>query len=72
VSDKAQTRLLTILTIVIFEALDKPLKKLVSEPVPERREARDDAIEALLQASARVIAVMVASGLIRQFVRQRG
>ena len=43
-SDKTQTRLLTILTIIIFEALDKPLKKLISERVPERRGTKDDAI----------------------------
>lgn len=70
-SDKAQTRLLTILTIVLFEALDKPLKKLVSERVPEKRAAREDAVEAILQAGARIIAVMVASGLIRQLAKQR-
>lgn len=70
-SDKAQTRLLTILTIVLFEALDKPLKKLVSESVPERRGAREDAIEAILQAGARVVAVMIASGFIRQLAKQR-
>ena len=70
-SDKAQTRLLTVLTIVIFEVLDKPLKKLVSERVPEKRAARDDVMEAVLQASARVVAVMIASGLIREFAKQR-
>lgn len=71
-SDKAQTRLLTVLTIVMFEVLDKPLKKLVSERVPGKRGAREDAIEALLQAAARIIAVIVASGLIRKWVQQRG
>lgn len=71
-SDKAQTRLLTILTIVIFEILDKPLKKLLSEQVPGKREAREDAIEALLQAAARIVAVLIASGLIRHMSRRAG
>lgn len=65
-----QTRLLTVLTILIFETLDKPLKKLVSEPVPERRGAREDTAEALLQAAARIAAVVAASALVRELAKR--
>jgi hypothetical protein len=71
-SDKAQLRLLTVLSILVFEALNTPLKKLLSEHVPERRGARDDVAEAVLQAAARLAAVMIASGLVRQLARRRG
>lgn len=71
-SDKAQVRLLTILAIVLFEVLNSPLKKFLSEHVPEKRGPRDDVTEAVLQAAARLTAVMIASGLVRQLARRWG
>ncbi len=70
-SDKAQRRLLSLLVIAIFLALDSPLKKLVAEQVPERRDPRDDVTEAVLQGLARTVAVIVASALVRQLAERR-
>ncbi len=70
-SDKAQRRLLSLLVIAIFLALDSPLKKLVAEQVPERRGPRDDVTEAVLQGMARMVAVIIASALVRQLAEQR-
>lgn len=70
-SDKEQRRLLSLLVIAIFLALDSPLKKLVAEQAPERRGPRDDVTEAVLQGLARMIAVIVASALVRQLAERR-
>ncbi len=70
-SDKAQRRLLSLLVIAIFLALDSPFKRLVAEQVPERRGPRDDVAEAVLQGLARMVAVIVASALVRQLAEQR-
>lgn len=70
-SDKAQRRLLSLLVIAIFLALDRPLKKLVEEQVPDRRGPRDDVTEAVLQGLARMVAVIAASALVRQLANQR-
>jgi hypothetical protein len=71
VSDKAQRRLLSLLVIAIFLALDSPLKNLLAEQVPERRGPRDDVMEAVLQGLARMVAVIVASALVRQLAERR-
>jgi len=71
VSDQAQKQLLSLLVIAIFVALDSPLKKLVAEQVPERRGPRDDVTEAVLQGLARMVAVIVASALVRQLAERR-
>ncbi len=70
-SDKAQKRLLSLLDIAMFLALDHPLKKFVAEQVPERRGPRDDVTEAVLQGMARMVAVIIASALVRQLAEQR-
>ena len=70
-SDKAQRRLLSVLVIAIFLALDSPLKKLIGEQVPDRRGPRDDMTEAVLQGLARMVAVIVASALVRQLAERR-
>ena len=70
-ADKAQRRLLSLLVIAIFLALESPLKRLVGEQVPERRDPRDDVTEAVLQGMARMIAVIVASALVRQLAERR-
>ena len=46
-------------------ALNRPLKSMISEAVPERRGVRDDVMEAILQGIARMAAVVVASVLVR-------
>ncbi len=71
-SDKAQRRLLSLLVIAIFLALDSPLKKLLAEQVPERRGPRDDVTEAVLQGLARMVAVILASAFVRQLAKRRG
>ncbi|MDP8948997.1 MAG: hypothetical protein M3N00_01980 [Actinomycetota bacterium] len=70
-SDKAQRRLLSLLVIAIFLALDSPLKKLLAEQVPERRGPRDDVTEAVLQGLARMVAVVLASAFVRQLAERR-
>ncbi len=70
-SDKAQRRLLSLLVVAIFLALDAPLKKLVAEQVPERRGPTDDVAEAVLQGIARMVAVIVASALVRGLADRR-
>ena len=69
-SDKEQRRLLSLLVIAIFLALDSPLKNLLAERVPERRGPRDDMTEAVLQGLARMAAVIVASAFVRQLARR--
>ncbi|HSL00190.1 MAG TPA: hypothetical protein VK869_07615 [Rubrobacteraceae bacterium] len=69
-SDKAQKRLLSVLVLLMFLALDRQIAKVVDEQVPERRGARDDVMEAVLQGLARTVAVIVASALVRQLARQ--
>ncbi len=71
-SDKAQRRLLSVLVIALFLALDRPMKQFIDEQIPERRGPRDDVMEAVLQGLARTAAVIVASALVRQLARQRG
>jgi len=70
-SDKAQRRLLSLLVIAIFLVLDAPLKKLVAEQIPKRRGPRDDVTEAVLQGMARMVAVILASALVRQLANER-
>lgn len=71
-SDKTQTQLLSVLTLVLFEAVKRPLGKLLfAEEVPGRRGPREDAMDAALQAVVRIITVIVASALVRQLANQR-
>ena len=52
-SDKAQQRLLTILSIVISIGLSQPLTRFIAEKIPERRGIRDDVTEAVLQGAGK-------------------
>ena len=70
-SDKAQRRLLSLLVVATFIALQIPLKKLVAEQVPERRGPSEDVTEAVLQGVARMAAVLIASALVRQLAERR-
>ncbi len=65
-NDKAQTRLMTVLTIVVFEVLKKQANKLLfMEEVPGRRDSGEDSRDAAAQALVRVISVIIASALVR-------
>jgi hypothetical protein len=71
VSNKAQRRLLSLLVIAVFQVLNRPLRKLVADLVPERRGPADDVTEALLQGMARMVAVIFASVVVRAFAESR-
>ena len=64
-SDQTQKMLLTGLTVLMSVALNRPLKNMISEAVPERRGVTDDVTEAVLQGIARMAAVVAASFLVR-------
>jgi len=70
-SDKAQQRLLTILSIGISIGLSQPLTRFISEKIPERRGIRDDLTEAVLQGIVRAIALTLASVIVRQIAASR-
>ncbi len=63
--DNAQRRLLSLLVVATFVALQIPLKKLVRELVPGKRGPGEDVTEALVQGAARTAAVILASTLVR-------
>ena len=72
-SEKTQTRLLTVLAIVVFEILKAPLSKLLlAEKVPGNRGANEDVSDAVVQAGARLVAVIIASALVRQLANRQG
>jgi hypothetical protein len=70
-SDKAQQRLLTILSIVISIGLSQPLTRFIGETIPERRGLRDDVTEAFLKGLVRAVALTLASVLVRQIAASR-
>ena len=63
--DKMQRRLLSLLVVATFVALQVPLKKLVKELVPGKRGPGEDVAEAVIQGAARATAVILASTLVR-------
>jgi hypothetical protein len=70
-SDKAQQRLLTILSIVISIGLSQPLTRFIEEEIPERRGIRDDLTEAVLKGVVRAVALTLASVIVRQIAASR-
>ena len=70
-SDKAQQRLLTILSIVISIGLSQPLARFIGEKIPERRGIRDDVTEAVLKGLVRAVALTIASVIVRQIASSR-
>jgi hypothetical protein len=66
-----QRRLLSLLILAISQILNRPLRKLVADLVPERRGPADDATEAVLQGMARMVAVIVASVVVRGLSNSR-
>ncbi len=69
--EQTQRRLLTVLSIVIGTILARPINNFIDEQIPERRGIKDDVTEAVLQGLARMIAVIVASALVRQLAERR-
>lgn len=70
-SEKMQTRLLSLLTVVIFLGLNRQVKRYIDKQIPERRGARDDLLEASLQGAARLAAVVAASVVVRRLAGPR-
>ena len=70
-SQKMQRRLLSLLVLTIFQVLNRPLRNLVADQVPERRGPADDTAEALVQGMARMVAVLVASAVVRGLAEKR-
>jgi hypothetical protein len=70
-SEKTQTRLLSLLTVAIFLGLNRQVKKFIDEQIPERRGVEDDLLEAALQGAARLAAVVAASVLVRRLAGSR-
>ena len=70
-SEKMQTRLLSLLTVAIFIGLNRQVKKFIDKQVPERRGVGDDLLEATLQGAARLGAVVAASVLVRRLAGSR-
>ena len=70
-SHKTQRRVLSLLVLTIFQILNRPLRNLVADLVPERRGPADDVTEALLQGMARMVAVIVASAVVRGLAEKR-
>ena len=70
-SDKAQQRLLTLLSIGISMGLSQPLTRFIGEKIPERRGIRDDMTEAVLQGLVRAVALTLASLIVRQIASSR-
>ncbi len=70
-SHKMQRRLLSLLVLTIFQVLNRPLRNLVADLVPERRGPADDVTEAVLQGMVRMVAVIVASTIVRGVAEKR-
>jgi hypothetical protein len=71
VSHKMQRRLLSLLVLTISQVLNRPLRKLVADLVPERRGPAEDATEAVLQGMVRMVAFIVASVVVRGLSNSR-
>lgn len=70
-SHKMQRRLLSLLVLTIFQVLNRPLRNLVADLVPERRGPTDDVTEAVVQGMVRMVAVIVASAVVRGLAEKR-
>ncbi len=60
-----------MLVLTISQILNRPLRKLVADLVPERRGPADDATEAVLQGMVRMVAFIVASVVVRGLSNSR-
>jgi hypothetical protein len=69
--DKTQKRVQTVLSIIIAIGLSRPVNKFIDEQIPERRGAKDDLLEAVLQGAVRMAAFFAASVLVRKLSEMR-
>lgn len=65
-NDKTQRMLVTGLSIVLSQVLARPLTKFIDEQIPERRGVKDDLMEAFLKGSTRMVALFLASIVVRK------
>ncbi len=70
-SDKTQKQLMTLLSIGISIGLSQPLARFIEEEIPERRGIRDDLTEAVLKGLVRMVALVVASVIVRRLAASR-
>ena len=70
-SHKMQRRLLSLLVLTISQVMNRPLRNLVADLVPERRGPADDVTEALLQGIVRMVAIIFASAVVRGLAERR-
>lgn len=70
-SEQMQRRLLTVLGIVLSQVLSRPLLRLVSNKIPDRRGVGDDVLEAVIKGATRTAALVVASALVRRLAGGR-
>jgi hypothetical protein len=70
-SDGTQKMLVTALGIVGSQILARPLTRFIGEQVPERRGVKDDLTEAVLKGIARIVALTLASVIVRQLAMRR-
>jgi hypothetical protein len=66
-----QRRLLSLLVLTISQVMNRPLRNLVADLVPERRGPADDVTEALLQGIVRMVAIIFASAVVRGLAERR-
>ena len=69
--DKTQKRVQTMLSIVIAMVLSRPVNRFIDEQIPERRGAKDDLLEAILEGMVRMTAFFAASLLVRKLAEMR-
>ena len=69
--DKTQKRVQTMLSIVIAMVLSRPVNRFIDEQIPERRGAKDDLLETILQGAVRMTAFFAASLLVRKLAEMR-
>jgi hypothetical protein len=69
--DKTQKRVQTVIALVLAMALSRPVARFIDEQIPERRGAKDDLFEAVLQGAVRMAAFFAASLLVRKLAEMR-
>lgn len=70
-SDKAQRRLVTILSTIVSMYISGPITRYIDELIPERRGVKDDLLESSLQGVVRGISIFVSSIVVRFLVGLR-
>ena len=60
-----------MLVLTISQVMNRPLRNLVADLVPERRGPADDVTEALLQGIVRMVAIIFASAVVRGLAERR-